>query len=63
MYNPPPLSEFVGGMTKEFGGSYITEYVTNGPNLRTMHIVQATVYMWSKSKFHINHCGLLEVDL
>ena len=30
MYNPP-LSEFVGGMTDELGGSYITEYVSNGP--------------------------------
>ena len=27
----PPLSEFVGGMTDELGGSYITEYVSNGP--------------------------------
>ena len=30
MYNPP-LSEFVGGMTDELGGSYITEYASNGP--------------------------------
>ena len=30
MYNPP-LREFVGGMTDELGGSYITEYVSNGP--------------------------------
>ena len=30
LYNPP-LSEFVGGMTDELGGSYITEYVSNGP--------------------------------
>ena len=30
MYNPP-LSQFVGGMTDELGGSYITEYVSNGP--------------------------------
>ena len=30
MYNPP-LNEFVGGMTDELGGSYITEYVSNGP--------------------------------
>ena len=30
MYNPP-LSEFVGGMTDELGGRYITEYVSNGP--------------------------------
>ena len=30
MYNPP-LSEFVGGMTDELGGNYITEYVSNGP--------------------------------
>lgn len=29
-YNPP-LSEFVGGMTDELAGSYITEYVSNGP--------------------------------
>ena len=29
-YNPP-LSEFVGGMTDELGGSHITEYVSNGP--------------------------------
>ena len=29
MYNPP-LSEFVGGMTDKLGGSYITEYVSNG---------------------------------
>ena len=29
-YNPP-LSEFVGGMTYELGGSRITEYVSNGP--------------------------------
>ena len=28
-YNPP-LSEFVGGMTDELGGSHITEYVSNG---------------------------------
>ena len=28
MYNPP-LHEFVGGMNKELGGSYITEYVSN----------------------------------
>ena len=27
-----PLREFVGGMTDEFDGSYITEYVSNGPN-------------------------------
>ena len=27
-YNPP-LSEFVGGMTDELGGSHITEYVSN----------------------------------
>ena len=40
MYNPP-LSEFVGGMTDELGGSYITEYVFNGP---------MTVYRWSRSK-------------
>ena len=26
-----PLSEFVGGMTDELGGSHITEYVSNGP--------------------------------
>ena len=25
-------SEFVGGMIDELGGSYITEYVSNGPN-------------------------------
>ena len=31
MYNRP-LSEFVGAMTDEFGGSYIKEYVSNGPN-------------------------------
>ena len=30
MYNPP-LSECVGGMTDELGGSYITDYVSNGP--------------------------------
>ena len=30
MYNHH-LSEFVGGMTDELGGSYITEYVSNGP--------------------------------
>ena len=30
MYNTP-LGEFVGGMTDELGGSYITEYVSNGP--------------------------------
>ena len=30
MYNPP-LSKFIGGMTDELGGSYITEYVSNGP--------------------------------
>ena len=30
MYNPP-LSEFVECMTDELGGSYITEYVSNGP--------------------------------
>ena len=30
MYNPT-LSEFVGGMTDELGGSYITEYMFNGP--------------------------------
>ena len=30
-YNPP-LSEFVGGMTDELGGSHITEYVSNGPD-------------------------------
>ena len=30
MYNPP-LSELVGGMTDELGGTYITEYVSNGP--------------------------------
>ena len=30
MYNPL-LSKFVGGMTDEFGESYITEYVFNGP--------------------------------
>ena len=30
MYNPP-LSECVGGMTDELDGSYITEYVSNGP--------------------------------
>ena len=30
MYNPP-LCEFVGYMTGELGGSYITEYVSNGP--------------------------------
>ena len=30
LYNPP-LSEFVGGMTDELGGSHITEYVSNGP--------------------------------
>ena len=30
MYTPH-LSEFVGGMTDELGGSYITEYVSNGP--------------------------------
>ena len=30
MYNPP-LREFVGCMTDELGGSYITEYVSNGP--------------------------------
>ena len=29
-YNPP-LSEFVGGMTDELDGSYITEYLSNGP--------------------------------
>ena len=29
MYNPT-LSEFVGGMNDELGGSYITEYVSNG---------------------------------
>ena len=29
-YNPP-LSEFVGGMTDELGGSHITEYLSNGP--------------------------------
>ena len=31
-YNPP-LREFVGGMTDELGGSYITEYVSNGPKI------------------------------
>ena len=31
-YNPP-LSEFVGGMTNELGGSHITEYVSNGPKI------------------------------
>ena len=31
-YNPP-LSEFVGGMTDELGGSHITEYVSNGPQI------------------------------
>ena len=31
MYNPP-LIEVVGGMTDELGGSYITEYMSNGPN-------------------------------
>ena len=30
MYKPP-ISEFLGGMTEELGGSYITEYVSNGP--------------------------------
>ena len=30
MYNPP-LSQFVGGMTDELGGGYITEYVSDGP--------------------------------
>ena len=30
IYNPP-LSEFVGGMTDELSGSYIAEYVSNGP--------------------------------
>ena len=29
-YNPP-LSEFIGSMTDELGGSHITEYVSNGP--------------------------------
>ena len=29
-YNPP-LSECVGGMTDELGGSHITAYVSNGP--------------------------------
>ena len=29
-YNPP-LTEFVGGMPDELGGSHITEYVSNGP--------------------------------
>ena len=29
-YNPP-LSDLVGGMTDELGGSHITEYLSNGP--------------------------------
>ena len=36
MYNPP-LSEFVGGMTDELGGSYITEYVSIGSKNYTYH--------------------------
>ena len=39
-YNPP-LSEFVGGMTDELGGSHITEYVSNGPKI--MQSVQQMV--------------------
>ena len=39
-YNPP-LSEFVGGMTDELGGSHITEYVSNG--LKIMQSVQQMV--------------------
>ena len=39
-YNPP-LSEFVGGMTDELGGSHITEYVSNG--LKNMQSVQQMV--------------------
>ena len=36
-YNPP-LSECIGGMTDELGGSHITEYVSNGP--KNMQSVQ-----------------------
>ena len=37
----PPLSEFVGGMTDELGGSHITEYASNGPKI--MQSVQQMV--------------------
>ena len=36
MYNPS-LCELVGGMTDDFGGSYIAEYVYNGPKNYAYH--------------------------
>ena len=47
-YNPP-LSEFIGGMTDELGGSHITEYVSNGPKHYAIHTADAKQIVKVKS--------------
>ena len=50
----PPLSEFVGDMTDELGGSYITEYMSNGPKnyaYRTGDGKQVVMVKWFTLNF------------
>ena len=57
-----PLSEFVEGMTDELGGSYITEYVSNGP-MNYAHRTGDGKQVVNVKGFTLNFVGRSAVDI
>ena len=57
----PPLSEFVGGMTDDLGGSHITEYVSDAPKNYAIRTADGTQIVKVKG-FTLNYVASKQLN-